>query len=380
MEEKFDIAGLEQLKTARPGLRYLLGWALVVAGVVCVVWLLLSSRHHELMAQTARLRAQERSGPRVLVKPAASSPRSRDVEVPASIHGFAETALYAKTAGYLKEILVDKGDRVRRGQVLARLSSPELDRQVADAKANYWLQKTTDDRNQKLVKLGVTPQQTADDSHAAMQQALANYQQLLAMQSYETIAAPFDGIITARYYDPGALIPQATSPASATPVLSMASLEPVRVYAYLPQNVAPFIHNGAPAIVTVDEYAGRQFEGSVTRHPEALDANSLTMLVEVDLPNRDRLLYPGMYARMRVTVPLAGGTPMVPDDALIFRDNRIYVPVVRDSHLRLMPVRLGWDNGYDVEVLSGIQPGELVAITVGQAARDGERVQAVMAH
>ena len=222
----------------------------------------------------------------------------RRISLPASIHGYIETPIYAKTAGYLKAIYVDKGDRIHKGEVLAVLDSPELDKQVADAKANYWLQKVTDARNQTLVAQQVIPQQTADDSHAAMLQTRAAYEQLLALQSYEVIRAETDGIITARDVDPGALIPQATSPGSSTPIVELATLHPLRVYADVPQDLAAFVKDGDPASVSVTQYPDRSFSGTVTRHPDALTPDTRTMRVEVDLPNKDSALYPGMYATL----------------------------------------------------------------------------------
>jgi len=363
----------------KPGAGYILGWLVAMLVVFGAVGGLVFARQHTVQLQAAQLRLAERNGPHVLVKRALPAPAHRTIEVPGKLHGFIETALYAKTAGYLKVIKVDKGDRVTKDEVLAILDSPELDKQVADAKANYWLQKTTDDRSEKLAQLGVMPQQQADDARAAMMQAQAAYQQLLAEQAYEIIRAPFAGIVTARYFDPGALIPQATSPSAATPILTLATLSPLRAYANVPQTVAPFIRDGMEATLSVPEYPKRIFKGTVTRHPQALDPASLTMLVEVDLVNEDRALYPGMYARVTLDVALGHATALVPDDSLIFRNNKIFVPLVRDARLHLAPVVLGWDNGYDVEVAQGVVPGDLVALTVGQSARDGEPVQPVLA-
>jgi multidrug efflux pump subunit AcrA (membrane-fusion protein) len=184
-----------------------------------------------LWAHTSRIQSQRMAlvqtnalGPRVLVLRVQQTSHERRIPLPASIHGYIETSIYAKTPGYLKAIYVDKGDRVHRGQVLAVLMSPELDKQVADAKASYWLQKVTDVRNQKLLAGYVIPQQTADDSHAALLQAKAAYEQLLATQSYEVIRAESDGIIAARYVDPGALIPQVTTPGGSTPIVDLATL------------------------------------------------------------------------------------------------------------------------------------------------------------
>jgi hypothetical protein len=159
----------------------------------------------------------------------------------------------------------------------------------------------------------------------------------------------------------------------------VALLKPLRIFSYVPQSVAPFIKNGDKAIITVNEYPGREFTGTVTRHPEALANDSRTMLVEVDLPNMDRALYPGMYGMAEFTVSIAQGAPMVADDALIFRNDKIYVPVVRNNRLHLAEVKLGYDNGVSVQALSGVNYDDQVALNVGQAAREGEQVQPVRA-
>jgi hypothetical protein len=127
--------------------------------------------------------------------------------------------------------------------------------------------------------------------------------------------------------------------------------------------------------MTVPSYPGRTFKGRITRHPEALDASNLTMLIEMDLPNRGAELYPGMYARLQLQVANLPAVAIVPDDALVFRNNGVYVPIVLNGRLHLAPVTLGSDNGYTVQVTRGIKPGDLVAVSVGGAAREGERVQ-----
>jgi RND family efflux transporter MFP subunit len=361
-----------------PGRIFYLGWVAVVivalAGTAGLV-----AAHGLWLQRASAQRAQEVArGQRVLVRKVGASPRSRSLDLPGEIHGYIETPVYAKIPGYLEEIRVDKGDRVKRGELIAMLTSPELDQQVANARAAYNLALITDRRNQTLVRQGVIAQQTADDSHSAMLQAKATYQQLAAMQAYETIRAPFSGVVTARYADPGKLIPQATGGTAAEmPIIAMATLHPVRVYANLPQSAAPFIKNGDPATVTVTDYPQRVFDGSVTRHPDALDPETRTMLVEVDLPNEDAALLPGMYARVQFQIGMPAGVPVVPDDALVFRDGKPYVPLVRANRLRLAPVTLGYDDGINVQITRGVEIGELVAVNVGQSARDGEPVQPV---
>jgi RND family efflux transporter MFP subunit len=212
-----------------------------------------------------------------------------------------------------------------------------------------------------------------------MLEAKAALQQLVATQAYEQIRAPFSGIVSARYVDPGALIPQSTATTPAMPIVSVETLSELRVYADVPQSTAPFIRNGDPAAITVTEFPGRIFKGSVTRHPESLTTTTRTMLVEVDIPNSDGSLYPGMYATAKFDVNVPAGVPMVPDDALIFRDGKPFVPVVRNNHLKLAGVSLGYDNGINVEVTQGVSPDDVIAINVGQAAHDGEAVRPMTA-
>src|ERR1700724_1887305 len=241
--------------------RHVIGWfgamIRVIAGSPAVV----VSRPYAISAQRSELDKVAEAGPHVLVTHPQAASDERQLTLPATIQGYVETPVFAKIAGYLKEIRVDKGDRVRKGQVLAILESPELDEQVADAKHNLWLQSITDTRDRGLVLKHGIPQQIADNSHAAALQANDSYKQLLALQAYEVITAPFDGIVTARYVDPGVLIAQTITPTrtyllshlteTASPLVQLATLRPVRVYASAPQNVANFIDDGAPAPISV---------------------------------------------------------------------------------------------------------------------------------
>ncbi len=358
---------------------FVAGWIGAVMLVVGLTAGLVLARELWVGRQSTELEREYQQGKRVLVTKVMHSPKSRELKIPASIHGFVETPIYAKVAGYLKTIKVDKGDRVKQGQVLAVLDSPELDHQVANARATYEVQKLTDDRTQTLARKGVVAQQTADDSRAAMLQAKEALNQLVATQAYEVIKAPFDGIITARNVDPGALVPQSTSAtAGGVPILTMATLTPLRIYADVPQSAAPFIRNGDQVTVTVREYPQREFPGTVTRHPNALNVETRTMRVEVDLDNRDSALLPGMYAIVSLAVATPSSAPMVPDDALVFHDGKVFVPVVRDRRMHLAEVTLGYDNGVHVEVIHGITDTDIVAINAGQSAHEGEIVQPVM--
>ncbi|MGA7618558.1 MAG: efflux RND transporter periplasmic adaptor subunit [Candidatus Binatus sp.] len=362
-----------------PGKAFFAGWvAAIVVALVATAGLVLA-RELWIGRQTSALEHENEAGPHVLVSDVSLAPPTRDLKLPATIRGFDETDVYAKVPGYLKEIKVDKGDRIHKGQLLAVLTSPELDQQVATARANYNLALITDKRNQILVHQSVIPQQTADESHFTMLQDKAILEQDIATQAYEMITAPFDGIVTARYIDPGHLVPANTTPGTpgAGAIISISRMAPLRVFAYVPQNIAPFVRDGDPATITAAGYPGQKFTGSITRHPDALSPDTRTMLVEVDLANENQALYPGMYATAEFTVKMGTGSPMVPDDALVFRNGKVYVPVVRNNQLHLAEVTLGYDNGQTVEVISGINQTDKVAVNVGQAARDGENVQPV---
>jgi len=363
-----------------PSRLFYAGWILVALVVFGLTAGLVTARGMRLTEQASQIATQVAAGPRVLVAPVVHSPDERGVRLPGDIHGYIETPVYAKISGYLKEIKVDKGDLVKQGDIIAILDSPELDHQVANARATYQLASITNQREQALLHQGVIAAQSADEAYGAMAEAKANLDQLTAQQDYEVIKAPFTGMITARYADPGQLIPQSTAGAgTAMPVVAMATLSPLRVYIDTPQSLAPFVHDGSPATVTVNEFPGRKFEGRVTRHPTALTSATRTMLTEIDLPNSDQVLYPGMYAMVELHVAIPAGVPMVPDDALIFRDGKPFVPVVRNDQLTLAPVTLAYDNGIDVEVTEGISDGDMVALNVGQSARDGEPVRPVTA-
>ncbi len=342
-----------------------------------------------IQRQTTQLSQTAALGPHVLVTHISGGGPSRTIELPATIHGYIETPVYAKVPGYMKTINVDKGDHVTAGEVIAIIESPETDKQVADARSFYWIQNVTDIRNQELVRQEVVPQQTADQTHSAMLQAKAALEQELAMQQYEIVRAPFDGIVTARFIDPGTLIPAATAPvastasafvttnSTSTPIVSLASQSPLRIYAFVPQTFGSMIKDGDPATVTVIDYPDRKFTGTITRHPEAIDQVTRTMQVEVDLANQDRSLLPGMYANMKMTAHVTVSSLTAPDDALIFRNDKVYLPVVRDNHLKLVEVKLGHDDGYTCEVNGDLRAGEQIAVNVGEAARDGEPVQPV---
>jgi membrane fusion protein, multidrug efflux system len=356
--------------------RLFLTWIGLAVMTVVIAAGIVFARQASIVRQTSALAQAARQGPVVLVTRLIQQPASRELTLPAEIHGYYETPIYAKINGYVKTMLVDKGALVKAGQLVATIESPETDQQVRDARASYEIAAITDRRYQALLRTEVIPKQTADTYHASMLEALATWKSDQATQSYERVTAPFDGMITARNLDPGALVGNASAANTSTPSLfQIATLKPVRAYVYMPQSIAPFVKDGDQATVTVSEYARRVYSGVITRHPSALDQSTRTMQIEVDLPNDDISLYPGMFANVALRISGSNGAPRVPDQALIFNDDKVLIPVVSDSRIHLAEVTLGYDDGINCEVNRGLKGDETIALGMGQAAEEGELVR-----
>jgi RND family efflux transporter MFP subunit len=186
-------------------------------------------------------------------------------------------------------------------------------------------------------------------------------------------------MITSRNLYPGALVATAAAAGTSNPsIYEIATLKQLRVYVYLPQTYTPLVRDGDQSVVTVNEYPDRDYNGSITRHPSALDQGTRTMLLEVDLRNQDLSLYPGMYANVAIIIKGSNGAPRVPDEALIFNGERVYVPIVRDNRIHLVDVKLGLDDGINCEVTRGLKGDETVALGLGQAAVEGELIRPLM--
>jgi RND family efflux transporter MFP subunit len=346
---------------------------IVAGGIVLAHALSLRSQRGDLAEAAARGRV-------VLVTKLHGQIAARTLTLPGEVHGFYETPIYANIAGYMKDMFEDYGSRVKKGQLVATIEAPQTDQQVRNAKSTYDLAKITDDRNQALVSQQVIPQQTADETHLTMLADLASWKMMIATQEYERVYAPFDGMITVRNLYPGALVATATASGTSNPcIYQIATLKPLRVYVYLPQTYTPFVHDGDESRVTLNEYPGRDYNGSITRHPSALDQSTRTMLLEVDLPNEDLSLYPGMYANVAITIKGSNGAPRVPDQALIFNGEKVYVPIVQENRIHLIAVKLGLDDGVNCEISSGLKGDETVALGLGQAVTEGELIQPLMA-
>ena len=355
-----------------------------VAGVVALgatllgVWGL-GARRTSRAADEARGRTEEQArGPRVRVAPVMQSPPERELMLQGEARPFLSVTLYAKVSGYLTNMRVDKGDRVKARQVIANIASPELDQQYAAAQADARNKRINSDRVTALGPSGVVSKQETDLARANADVAEATQASISAQRDYRTIRAPFDGTVTARFADPGALIQAATNAQTgAIPIVTVSKTDRLRIYVYLDQGSAALVRVGDPALLRVPERPGFVRKAAIARVTGELAPRTRTMLTEIDVDNADGAILPGSFVRVSIRVktpPL----PEIPVEALVTRQDKAFVPVIDGGgHLRYRPVNVADDDGKSVRLLDGVTVGERVALNVGNEVEDGAQVQVV---
>jgi len=304
----------------------------------------------------------------------------RRVTLPGNVMAYQEATLYAKVAGYLKTINVDKGDTVKEGDTLAEIEAPEMEADLvkarAEAEAAQIDYKRVTEAQKKASDL-VVPQ-TVDAARAKSGVAVAGLQRIETLLSYAKITAPFSGVITKRWVDPGALIPAATSSSAAksAAVLTLMDFTTVGIDVAVPDTEAPFVKKDLPVKVTVDELPGRTFQGAITRFSYALDESTKTMATEIEISNSDLALRPGMWASVEIELQKKENALLVPAEALVTEKDKMSVFVVRDRKAVKVPVVTGFDDGASVEILKGCGPTEAIIVAGKQSVTDGQKVQA----
>jgi RND family efflux transporter MFP subunit len=322
----------------------------------------------------------------------ASAPASEELVLPATLLPFIDAPIYARTDGYLKRWLVDIGTRVKKGQLLAEIDTPEVDQQLrqgeADlktAEANNRLAQITATRWKSLLASGLVAQQDVDNyvgdaeaKAAAEASARANVDRLRDLESFKIITAPFDGIITERKTDIGALI---ASGSAGTELFHIASADKLRVYISVPQSFAPTIHKGLTAHVQLSEGLIRDYPATVVSTADSLDLTTRTLLTQLELDNSHGTLLPGAYVEVHVKVGSAIPILQLPANALLFQgDGMNAVTVTSDNKLLIKPVSVGRDFGTFVEVVGGLSPGDQVVLNPPESAVNGTPVHIVAAH
>ncbi len=301
--------------------------------------------------------------------------KPKELILPGTFQAFQETTIYPRSNGYVKSWKVDIGDDVVQGQLLAEIEAPELDQQVAQAKANYEIAKVTAERWRDLVQKKVVSAQEYDQNEKAYEAAAANYEQLRKLQGFKEIVAPFGGKISARNIDVGTLV-TAGSGNSGTPLFRLVQSDLLRVYVYAPQENAPSIHAGLSAKIILQEFPGQQFDGTVTRTAGALDPQSRTMQVEVQVPNHENKLYAGMYGEVKFLLADENAPIVVPGNTFLFRTEGPQVATVtKDNRIHWQTIRVGRDFGTELEVLEGLAENSKVVMNPTDDLREGVQVQ-----
>jgi len=337
-------------------------------------------------ALTSSVRDQR---PTVSVVAAQRLADNANLVLPGSTQAIQETAIYARTNGYVRKWNVDIGAKVEAGQLLAEIETPEVDQElnqarasVAQASANLNLARVTLMRWQKLLgEKVVSPQEydqnkSAADARAAdLQVAEANVKRLEELQGFEKIVAPFTGIVTARNIDNGNLVSAGSSNQS-QPLFRIAETDTLRIYVTVPQTQSRSIAQGQSANVSVREIPDKSFNAKVVRTAGAIDPASRTLLTELQLPNEDGQLFPGMYAEVKFALPQDGRTLLVSGNAVMIRSDGPKVLVVDAKQtIRSRAVKLGRDLGDKVEIISGLNPTESLVANPTDALRDGTEVK-----
>src|SRR5579862_5580154 len=363
---------------------------LLIFGVFAVAGILRRIHAESALSQ----RTNDNAPPTVTVAPAKAGAPVDNLVLPGNVTAYTDSPIYARTDGYLAKWYFDIGTKVKKGDLLAVIDTPELDKQVAQAEAelttaetNAGNAKVQADRYAGLVKSDAVSQQDTDTfttQAAAMSSTVkssqANLQRLRELQSFEKIYAPFDGVVTARTVDTGQLISQG----SGTELFHMQAITTLRVYTNVPQLYSQSLKRGMKIDLTFPEHPGKIYQGTLVRTADAIDPTSRTLLTEVDVDNRGGELLPGALAQVHLKALAAGPTFIVPAAALIFRRDGMQVSTVVDSShgtvVHLVPVVIGEDDGANVQIVSGLDANERVIQDPPDSLIEGEKVTVERPH
>jgi len=397
--------------------------ALIAAGLILGILAMIAAgilprlqQHRALANESRETDTGEVAVNTVILQPAGTT---SELTFPGSMQAIQEAPIYARTDGYLKSRKVDIGDHVRTGQLLAEIESPEVTQQLAQARAaqahavaaaaqaraslkqsqsRLMLAQVTLERWKKLVAEGVVSKQdsdekqstydaatadvdalrsnvTAADSDIAAQQA--NVRRLEQLESFQRVVAPFDGIVTARNVDAGALI-TAGSNATNRELFRMAKTGQLRIFVNVPQSNSVAVHAGEKAMVRVGEFGNREFPGVIARTADALDPNSRTLLTEIHIPNERHELRPGMFASVKFSFSQTAAGVIAPVSVFVFHSDGPHVAVLDAAHrIHFAKVVPGRDYGATMEILSGVRPGERVVVNPSDDLAEGAHVRVV---
>ncbi len=339
-----------------PPMRSVAVWGPIAAVTVLAILVILGTWRHVSQRNEQKDFAQRTTQIAVNVATANRDSKPKELILPGTIQAFTQTTIFPRSNGYVKSWKVDIGDNVQAGQLLAEISTPEVDQQLAQARAQEEIAKVTADRWRDLVQKNVVSKQEYDQNEKAYEAAKANLQQLEKIQGFQQILAPFAGKIAARNIDVGTLVTAGTGN-SGTPLFSLVQSDPLRV-------------------ILLQEFPGREFDGTVTRTAGAIDPTSRTMQVEVQVPNDDGTLYAGMYGQVKFLLPADNAPIVVPASAFVFRaQGPQVVTVTGDNRIHWQKISVGRDFGTQIEVLDGLKENTKVVMNPTDDLDEGIAVE-----
>ncbi|HSI12646.1 MAG TPA: efflux RND transporter periplasmic adaptor subunit [Chthoniobacter sp.] len=373
----------------RPPERRVAIWGPLLVVLALALMLVAGIWRHIQQQHAQRQFAQQTGKVTVEVLDARRDQKPRDLLLPGNITAVQETTIFARANGYVARWLVDIGDNVKTGQLLAELETPELDKQLAAAEgtlkqgeANFDLARVTAQRWQNLAQKQVVAKQDNDERQGSYQAAAAtlssnkaDVERLQDLQSFKKITAPFDGRITSRKVDVGSLISEGSG-TTGTVLFTLAQIDPLRIFIDVPQSDSPLIEVGMDAKILVRERANRDFTGKVTRTAGALDPTSRTLRVEVQIPNHDGALFAGMYGQVKFVLADKNSPIVIPSDMFVFRTDGPQVAIVtNENKIHWQKIEVGRDFGNYLEVLKGIDENAHVVMNPTDDLTEGLAVE-----
>jgi RND family efflux transporter MFP subunit len=345
--------------------------SLLFAFVVLSAFMFGCSSRPETEAGTAKL-------PRVDVKEVTRKTLAREIALTGAVEPFEEVTLHARAEGYLKTIRVDRGDWVKKGDLLAEIDSPDLVQSLAETEAEHALKRTLYEKLATVQRESpdMVSEMDIEKAKGERDAARAKFERLTALRAYLFVHAPFAGVITERFVHPGALI---RAGSNATPLLHLMNTDPVRVMVDVPDSEASFVREGTRARVLAADSSGEALEGKVTRFSWALHPSTRMMRAEVHVPNPKNLLRAGGYVKVSLEIAADGNALTVPASAVYAHGGKAHVFVVREGRLAETSVALGFDDGVTVEVREGLTESDAVVVSRGQGLKGGMAVEAAPA-
>ena len=337
---------------------------------------------------TLRRATEDAAVPFVTVVSPKAGGATQQLRLPGTTQAYTEAPLFARTSGYLRRWYFDIGARVKAGDLIAEIETPEVDQQLQQARAdldtaqaNLSQAQITADRWEALWKTDSVSKQETDQAMSTLAATkataasnAANVRRLEQLQGFQKVYAPFDGIVTARNTNVGALIDAGASGVGRE-LFRVADIHKLRVFVQIPEVYSRAARTGATASLTLDEYPGRSFHGTLVRNANAIDLTSRTLLVEVDVDNADGQLLPGAYAFVNLDLSRQVRSLTIPANTLLFRAEGLRVGVVRDGRAQLVPITIGRDDGATVEITAGLQPTDQVIVSPSDSLISGTRVR-----